>query len=296
MQAPQTPYETNFLQALQHDSSILRQQAIKRLAKSATDTMLHQLLQALHDDKFWVRARAAEALGQIGAASAIPPLLQAITDANRTVRKQAAKALARFGSVQDMEQLEESLGPQALIEILDSIDTTAVVTTLLRLLNTHQSPLRELAIAALVHIGSEAAITGLLKAAYKSDIPIRTQIVAHLVNQTSLPTCDVLHPVLRHPNYAFRWQAAQTLWDLQGSRAVDDIRLVLQDQALSANDHVKEDQSAIPPCSEIDEYVLVDALSNGQFRMGWEMARAITQFDTHYAIYVLERALDLSWA
>ena len=195
-----------------------------------------------------------------------------------------------------IEQLGAILGHQALIDTLTRMDADVAVTGLLQVLNNHRSPCREQALAALAHIGSEAAMTGLIKATTDSDAQIRTQAVAHLNKQASLPATDVLHHALRHDDYERRWQSAQALWDLKGSQAVDDLLLILQDQALHEKDRTQETQSNIPPGTELDEYQLVEALSSGDFEAGWQMARAITQFDANYAAYILERTLDLIWA
>lgn len=291
-----TANEPDLIQALQQDSPGLRKQAAERLKHSTTEETIRQLLQALSDENFWVRARAAEALGHVGAEMAITSLFQAVADENRTVRERAAEALARIGTAEVIEQLGDILGHQTLIETLTRIDAEEAVTGLLQVLNNPHSPLREQALEALARMGSEAAVTGLIKAATDSDAQIRAKAVSHLNNRASLPATDVLHQALRHNDYALRWQAAQALWDLQGSRAVDDLLLVLQDQELDQTGRAQEDQSAIPPCAEIDEYLLIEALSSTNFEAGWQMARSITQFDTNYAAYILERTLDMSWA
>ncbi|MFM6630442.1 MAG: HEAT repeat domain-containing protein, partial [Microcystis panniformis] len=127
---------------------------VKLLGLTKSNEVVNELSQALEDSNEYVRGKAVEALGNIGTETAIAGLLKALEDSNRYVRRKAAAAL---GNIDWGRVIAASL------KYFVEIGSETAIPRLLKTLEHPNKYIRREAAEALGNIGSETAMTELIK-------------------------------------------------------------------------------------------------------------------------------------
>jgi HEAT repeat protein len=141
------------LKALKSNNKELHTPAAITLGLIGSDRATDALIRALGDESFLVRWKSVEALGQIGGRRAMLGLLKALHDPQGNVRESVAQVLGGSG--------------------LDEVEAALVRTSSRR----GEDTTRKTAVAALGWMGSERALTSLLKALKDKHHGVRCQAV-----------------------------------------------------------------------------------------------------------------------
>lgn len=158
------PAFSALLQALEHPSFEVRQEAARTLGKIGDPAALPALSAALKRASFGTRRAAVEALHALGDVRAVPTLLAALKDRDAEVREEAAVALATLitpGDAAAVPALSEALKDQSwrvrarAIRALDTIGDVRAVPALVQALKDREEwSVRRDAAAALARLAS----------------------------------------------------------------------------------------------------------------------------------------------
>jgi HEAT repeat protein len=160
------------LSSLNDSNEEVRIKSAEILGKIASDKAVSGLLKALDDASEDVREKVAQALGKISSETAISGLVKIVNnDPDRSVRNMAIWALGNIGSAKTVSILINSLDDSingfsiATVWALAKIGSDEVIPYLIKPLEDYfdNDKICIAAVKSLVYIGSEAAITGLLK-------------------------------------------------------------------------------------------------------------------------------------
>jgi HEAT repeat protein len=190
------------------------------------------LIEVLDDTNAGVRAQAARALGEIGDRRAVSGLLAAMGDRFAEVRNAAAAALAVLGEPLG-EVIRRSLegSVEARRELAAARDPRAVAP-LSRALETHDTAVKEAAIASLVElaaVGVEGAGASLKDAVDDPNAAVRASAMAGLGKERNAIGADRLIAALADRDAGVRLAAARALGELGDRRAVDRLMEQLSD-------------------------------------------------------------------
>ncbi|MBU4233200.1 MAG: HEAT repeat domain-containing protein [Desulfobacterales bacterium] len=181
-----------------------------------------------------VRIAAIEALGRIGGLKAIATLAPLAEHDDLDLARAALTALGNIGHPQALGILlsvirsPDSLRREEAVRALGERGGSAAEHALLRVADTDQDhQVRRLAIQTLAHLGTPAAIGGLLELCVQPDR--REDCIAALVklNPTRIP---LLVPGLRYGRPEVRRAAVEVLARLKHPEATDQILAALKDQ------------------------------------------------------------------
>jgi HEAT repeat protein len=219
-------------QALASSDQSVRAVAAGVLAEVGGPREVEPLIEVLDDTNAGVRAQAARALGEIGDRRAVSGLLAAMGDRFAEVRNAAAAALAVLGEPLG-EVIRRSLegSVEARRELAAARDPRAVAP-LSRALETHDTAVKEAAIASLVElaaVGVEGAGASLKDAVDDPNAAVRASAMAGLGKERNAIGADRLIAALADRDAGVRLAAARALGELGDRRAVDRLMEQLSD-------------------------------------------------------------------
>ncbi|MFM6512207.1 MAG: NACHT domain-containing protein, partial [Microcystis panniformis] len=178
------------------------------------------------------------------------------------------------------------------VELLGLTKSNEVVNELNQALKDSDSDVRMNAVEALVEIGSETAIPGLLKALEDSEGYVRREAAEALGNIGTETAIPGLLKALEHSDGYVRWKAAEALGKIGSETAIPGLLKALE----HSNKDVRENAaSALGKIgSETATAGLLKALEDSDSDVRWNAAFALCKIGSETAIAGLLKALEHS--
>ncbi|MBW4601409.1 MAG: HEAT repeat domain-containing protein [Calothrix sp. FI2-JRJ7] len=271
------------LQALNHNSSEVRVNAIDALTKLGDVRVVDQIIQCLQDSDFFVRVAAARALAQLKDIKAIEPLIEALKIENQSTACGAiAEALGDFADARAIEPLIEILHSQGrnlrdafsfqrvrvcLIEALSKIEDDRTTNALLEVLTAREDILQanrsywqesyqtiEIAVKTFLRRKHPQLISILTQLLQDSERRIRCDTLSALTKIPDVMVVDMLILALSDEDALLRKAAVRSLGERQDVKSIEPLIGTLQDI------NVRVRMEAVQALEKINDERVVDAL------------------------------------
>lgn len=271
------------LQALNHNSSEVRVNAINALVKLGNLRVVDRIIQCLQDSDFFVRGTAARALGQFKDIKAVEPLIEALkVEQQSTACGAIATALGHFADARTVEPLIEILHSQGrnlrdtfnfqrvrvcLIEALSKIEDDRTTNALLEVLTVKEHILQpnrsywqesdqiiELAVKTLLKRKHPQLITILTQLLQDSERQIRFNTLFALTKIPDVMVVDPLILTLSDEDAYLRKTAISSLGEKQDAKSIEPLISTLQDVDINVR------MEAVQALEKINDERVVDAL------------------------------------
>lgn len=226
------------IQLLEDENSTVRLFTVEAIRKLKSKAAIPYLYYLLEDKNFYVRNSVISTLGEIGSDAIIPALITAINNDNcNSITSNAVKALGKIGSKTATTTLiitlqnRDAIIRTAAVEALGQIKTEAAITALITSLQDKNSSVRWYATIALGQIHCEKAIPALITVLLKDKKDsVRRGAASALAKIGSEVAISFLIRELQDKNSDIRVTAASALSEANSERAIITLIKLLKDK------------------------------------------------------------------